>query len=377
MKMRQFGKLGIQGSAFGVGCMRFPMTEKNGETVVDIDEAVRIIRAAIDGGCNYVDTAYVYHREQSESIVGLALKDGYREKTYVATKLPIWMCYTEEDFSKCFEEQCRRLGVDCIDFYLVHALNRKEWDRLKELGIKSFLDRLKAEGKIKYKAFSFHDDYDAFEYILTDYDWDMCQIQLNFIGVEYQAGLRGLRLAGALGIPVVIMEGLLGGALATAPTNVKDLYDAFPVKRSPVEWAFRWLCHHEEVATVLSGVSSMEQTLDNLRIFDTVTPGCMSEDELALMDKVRCAYASRQKVQCTGCAYCMPCPAGVNIPGVFRTWNELFRYEKTLAGNDRYAGMIRKECDANRCVECGACEEACPQHLPIRGLLKTADTEMR
>jgi len=376
MKMREFGKLGILGSAFGVGCMRFPTQTVDGETKVNVDEAVRIIRTAIDHGCNYLDTAYVYHQQTSESIVGMALKDGYREKTMVATKLPTWLCKEKADLPRFFEEQRTRLDVDQIDFYLVHALNRTQWERMKTLGVKEFLDDLKAQGKIRYAGFSFHDDYEAFHDILIDYQWDMCQIQLNILDVEHQAGLKGLRLAGSLGIPVVIMEGLLGGSLVNAPEQVQALYDAFPIKRSSVEWAFRWLCNMEEVACVLSGVSSMEQTMDNLRIFDTVEVGCMSEEELALIDKVRQAYEARRKIGCTGCAYCMPCPGGVDIPGVFKLWNERFKLNRPLAGNQPYADMKAEGKTVDHCLDCGACEEVCPQHLPIREKLRCANEDM-
>ncbi len=374
MKLRTFGKLGIKSSAFGVGCMRFPM-KAGGE--VDVDEAIRMIRHAIDAGCTYLDTAYVYHGGQSESIVGQAIKDGYREKTNIATKLPAWMCQKPEDLPRFFEEQRARLGVDVIDFYLVHSMSRDGWDRIKALGIKEFLTKLKAEGKIRYAGFSFHDSYEAFEYILTDFDWDMCQIQLNIMDINHQAGLRGLRLAGELGIPVVIMEGLLGGSLAVAPPEVSALYQEYPKTYSPVEWAFRWLLDMPQVACVLSGVSNMAQTEDNLRIFDENDIGCMSEEDQALIDRVRGAYASRRKAGCTGCAYCMPCPGGVDIPGIFRTWNDLYRFDKTLAGNGRYARYIREGKDASKCLDCGACEEACPQHLPIRELLRGASEEMK
>ncbi|MBP3940638.1 MAG: 4Fe-4S dicluster domain-containing protein, partial [Christensenellaceae bacterium] len=225
-------------------------------------------------------------------------------------------------------------------------------------------------------GFSFHDDYEAFHDILIDYQWDMCQIQLNILDVEHQAGLKGLRLAGSLGIPVVIMEGLLGGSLVNAPEQVQALYDAFPIKRSSVEWAFRWLCNMEEVACVLSGVSSIEQTMDNLRIFDTVEVGCMSEEELALIDKVRQAYEARRKIGCTGCAYCMPCPGGVDIPGVFKLWNERFKLNRPLAGNQPYADMKTEGKTVDHCLDCGACEEVCPQHLPIREKLRCANEDM-
>ena len=376
MKLRNFGKLGIQGSAFGLGCMRFPTKEVNGEKVVDEENAINIIRTAIDGGVTYLDTAYVYLGQQSEVIVGKALQDGYRERCTIATKLPIWLVEKPEDMQRMFDEELERLQTDHIDFYLVHALGRERWDKAKALGVREFLTRLKAEGKIRFACFSFHDDYDAFAYILNDYDWDMCQLQFNYMDVNNQAGLKGVRLAGSKGIPVVVMEGLLGGRLANAPDNVQALYDAFPTKRSPVEWAFRWLCNQPEVATVLSGVTTVEQTRDNLRIFDTVEPGCMDADELALIDRVRDAYNSRIKVGCTGCAYCMPCPQGVDIPGSFSAWNNASLYGGLGQGNKDYQRLCSEGKAPTQCVECGACMAVCPQHIDIIDMLKNVTADL-
>lgn len=376
MKMRKFGKLNIYGSAFGLGCMRFPTIEQNGKNVVDQELATSIIRTAIDGGVNYVDTAYVYSEGKNESVVGKALQDGYREKVMLATKLPVWDCKTKDDFYRLFNEQLTALSTDYIDFYLVHSLNKNAWAKVVDLGICDFLDDLKKQGKIKYAAFSFHDNYEAFEEILNSYDWDMCQIQFNLMDINNQAGLKGLKLAGSKNIPVVIMEGLLGGKLAKAPENVQKIYDSYPVKRSPAEWAFRWLCNFEEVATVLSGVTDLQQTKDNLRIFDSVEINSMSREELELIDKVREAYLSRTKVNCTGCRYCMPCPSGVDIPRIFEIWNDAFQYDKNLKGNYQYKQLEDKGNDSTKCVECGHCVEVCPQHIDIPEQLKKAAKDM-
>lgn len=376
MKMRKMGKLGIEVSAFGVGCMRFPMKTVDGVEVVDESISTPAIRYAIDHGVNYMDTAYVYSNQKNEEALGHALRDGYREKVYVATKLPTWACNTREDMDKVLQESLTRLGTDYIDFYLIHALGKDSWQKMLDLGVLEFLDTAKADGRIRYAAFSFHDNYETFESILNAYDWDMCQIQFNFMDVDNQATIKGLKLAGEKGIPVVIMEGLLGGKLATAPDNVQALYDSYPVKRSPVEWAFRWLCNFPEVATVLSGVTNAEMTQNNIEIFDRCEVGCMSEEELALIDKVREAYLSRIRVGCTGCRYCMPCPNDVDIPGTFGTWNDLSQYGSKLAGNHRYARMLADGHGADKCIGCGACEQACPQKLSIIELLKQAHAEM-
>ena len=377
MQYREFKKLGVKVSAFGLGCMRFPMIGEESNRHIDQELATSIIRTVIDGGVNYVDTAYVYSDGTNERAVGQALRDGYREKVFLATKLPTLACDTPEDLPRLFEEQCRNLETDHIDFYLVHSLDRTKWDKVRALGVREFLTKLKAEGRIRFACFSFHDNLDAFSYILNDYDWDMCQLQYNFMDIDHQAGRRGVELAGEKGIPVVIMEGLLGGKLANAPENVQALYDAYPVHRSPAEWGFRWLCNHKQVLTVLSGVTDLVQAKDNLRIFDEATVGCMSREDLELMDRVRDAYLSRTRVGCTGCRYCMPCPGGVDIPRVFSLWNSAFQYGRTLCGDMGYARLAKEGNGADKCLSCGKCERVCPQQLPIRQLMKEAQNEAK
>ena len=375
MKYRKFGKLGIEGSAFGLGCMRFN-GPASGDTIIDEQKAIGLIRRAIDGGVNYIDTAYVYLDRTSETVVGKALRDGYREKVNIATKMPSEYVHNRKEMAALLDEELKKLQTDHIDFYLMHGINREKWEYFKSIGAPQFFDDMKREGKIRYKCFSFHGPYEAFEAIINAWDWDMVQIQYNFMDVDNQAGTKGLELAGRLGIPVVIMEGLLGGQLANAPENVQALYDAFPVKRSPVEWAFRWLCNHPEVATVLSGCNEIEQIDDNLRIFDTVAPNIMAGDELKLIEDVRAAYLSRRKIGCTGCRYCMPCPNGVNIPGIFSAWNKQSLYNLDPRHNWDYGQLVQRGETANRCVACGACEAACPQHLPIIDSLKAAQTAL-
>ena len=375
MKYRTMGKLGIEASAFGLGCMRFNGAA-SGDSVIDEEKAISLIRRAIDGGVTYLDTAYVYLSRTSEIVLGKALKDGYREKVTIATKMPSEAVHDRASMEALLSEELGKLQTDHIDFYLMHGINKEKWEYFKSIGAPQFFDDMKKAGKIRYKCFSFHGPYEEFESILNDYDWDMVQIQYNFMDINNQAGTKGLELAGKKGIPVVIMEGLLGGRLSKAPSNVQALYDAFPVKRSPVEWAFRWLCNHPEVSVVLSGCNEESQIDDNLRIFDTVESGIMSEEELKLMDNVREAYISRTKIGCTGCRYCMPCPNGVNIPGIFSAWNNASLYD-TDPKNDWNIRQIReKNNGADHCIGCGACEAACPQHLNIIESLQTAWQEM-
>ena len=375
MKYRNFGKLGIQGSAFGLGCMRFNGAA-SGDSTVDEEKAISLIRRAIDGGVTYIDTAYVYLDKTSEIIVGKALQDGYRDRVTIATKVLADLVHNREEMEAVLDEELKKLQTDHIDFYLMHAINKEKWEYFKSIGAPQFFDDMKKAGKIRYKCFSFHGPYEEFEYIIKDYDWDMCQIQYNFMDIENQAGTRGLELAGSLGIPVVIMEGLLGGRLAKAPENVQALYDAFTVKRSPVEWSFRWLCNHPEIGTVLSGCNEAEQVDDNLRIFDSVEPGIMTEDELKLMADARQAYLSRMKIGCTGCRYCMPCPNGVNIPGIFSAWNDVSLYGVDPAEHFGLKNIRKNGEGADNCVGCGACEAACPQNLSIIDSLQEAWKEL-
>ncbi len=375
MKYRTMGKSGEQASVFGLGCMRFN-GPASGDSTIDEQKAVSLIRRAIDGGVTYLDTAYVYLNQTSETVLGKALKDGYRDRVNIATKMPAQHVHDRAEMQALLDSELKKLQTDHIDYYLMHGINKEGWEYFKSIGAPEFFEEMKREGRIRHKCFSFHGPYQDFEDILNDWDWDMVQIQYNFMDIHNQAGRKGLELAAGRGIPVVIMEGLLGGRLAKAPANVQALYDAFPVRRSPVEWAFRWLCNHPEVSVVLSGCNEAEQIEENLRIFDTVEPGIMNDEELKLIENVRSAYLSRTKIGCTGCRYCMPCPSGVNIPGIFSSWNNVSLYETDPRWDWGLRQVRDKDQGADRCAACGACEAACPQHLDIIGGLQQAWKEL-
>lgn len=374
MEYRKFGKLDFEVSRFGMGCMRLPEVKAaDGKPRIDEEEAIKMIRYAIDNGVNYIDTAYPYHRRESEPLVGKALKDGYREKVKLATKLPVWLTKTYEDFEKFLDDQLARLDVGYIDFYLLHALDKESWTRVKEANALGFLDEAKRKGKIKHAGFSFHDELPIFKEIVDSYNWDMCQIMLNIIDQDYQAGVEGLRYAGSKGIPVVIMEPLKGGRLAqNIPDEIMKVWDSADTRHTPVDWAFRWIYNFPEAAVILSGVSSMEQLKDNLRIFDASKPNSMTQKELGIVKKVKDMYDSMIKVGCTGCNYCSPCPSGVQIPDIFSLYNDVYLFGRANESTGLYKRLEGAGKDASKCVECGQCESACPQHLSIRERLKDA-----
>lgn len=372
MEYRKFSKISKPLSLFGIGCMRLPMIETDNGLTVDEPEAIRMIRYGIDHGVNYIDTAYGYHNGTSEIIVGKALKDGYREKVFLATKLPPMHVKESSDFDRLLNEQLQKLDTDHIDFYLLHSMDKERWVRLESLGVLDFLMKAKQEGRIKYIGFSFHDDYDVFKSIIDAFDWDMCQIQLNIMDMDEQATVQGLKYAGSKNIPVVIMEPLKGGRLAKSVTpDIEAVWDKAETKRTPVEWAFRWLYNFPEIAVILSGVNNMEQLQDNIRIFSDAKTGCMTEKELSLVNEVRNIYLKKIRVQCTACDYCQPCPQNVHIPQIFHRANFAAMYnEEAKCRNEYKRSFIDKNRDASQCIECGKCEEVCPQRIPIIKMLK-------
>ena len=364
MQYRQFGKLDWKVSALGFGAMRLPTLGSSSE--IDEPEAIRMIRAAIDGGVNYIDTAYNYHGDNSERLVGKALKDGYRQKVRLATKLPSWQVTTASDFDRILNEQLQKLQAKAIDFYLLHALNAGSWQTVYELGVLDWAERAQADGRFRYLGFSFHDEYEVFQEVVDAYDkWTFCQIQYNYMNEEHQAGTKGLEYAAAKGLAVVIMEPLLGGKLVNPPQPVQALWDQAPTKRGAAEWALTWLWTKPEVAVVLSGMSTMEQVEDNLCSAERSGVGLLNKEELALVSRVRDQYSTLSAVPCTDCKYCMPCPNGVDIPRNFQLFNTGAMYDKFDEMRRVYEQHFAEEQRASACVQCRICEEKCPQNILI------------
>lgn len=374
MQYRNFGKLDFKISSLGFGCMRLPLQNTDGEpdtTKIDEVQSINMIRHAIDSGVNYIDTAYPYHGGQSEVLVGKALKDGYREKVKLTTKMPIWMIKSIEDCDKYLDEQLQRLQVDYVDFYLLHAMGKERWDIVKKFGILDFLDKAVKEGKIKHVGFSFHEEIDFFKEILDAYDWALCQIQFNYM--EDRRWEEEIKYAANKKIAVVVMEPLLGGKLAAnQPDEIKAEFDKVETNRTAAEWALRWVLNHPEVTLLLSGMSNMPQVEENLKIMDNAVVNNLSAKELKVIDKVRDIYEAKTKVKCTGCNYCVPCPRNVAIPNIFSSYNEAAIYNLGEQSKISYKRVMQSEKDAARCVECGICETKCPQKLPIMQHLKEA-----
>lgn len=364
MQYRDFGKTGEKVSALGYGCMRFPVIDGNDKEINET-ESIKLIRTAIDSGVNYVDTAYFYHAGNSELVVGKALKDGYRERVMLATKLPLGHINCEEDVEKIFCDQLRKLQTDYIDFYLLHAVNADGWkNKVLKFDILPKLEKLKAEGKIRHIGFSFHDDLDVFKMIIDGYDkFEFCQIQLNYLNTDYQAGIEGLEYAASKGLGVIIMEPLLGGKLASPPESFAHL---LPENKNPVETAFDFLWNRPEVSLLLSGMGSMQMVEDNIKYAGRSSIGMMSDEEIAVLAAAKKEYDKLTVIPCTGCQYCMPCPAGVLIPKVFSAFNLI------AEGGRRQIKEVFPDIEdvAGLCKECGSCMKKCPQHIDIIEMLK-------
>lgn len=358
MRYRTMGKTGVEVSTLGFGCMRLPMIE--GTDNIDEQEAIRIIRLGIDNGVNYLDTAFFYHNGESERLVGKAIKDGYREKAYVATKLPLGEIKCEEDVERIFNEQLKKLDVDYVDFYLLHAVNNDSWEnRVIKFDVLPKIEKLIAEGKIKHFGFSFHDDLEVFKKVIDAYDgFEFCQIQFNYIDTDYQAGVEGLEYAASKGLGVIVMEPLLGGKLAVPHEIVAEKLDA---SKTPVEWALDFVWNFSDVSMLLSGMGSEKMVTENIGYADKASAGMLGDAQLNMLREAKAAFDELTAVNCTGCEYCMPCPFEVEIPKVFAAYNNI------TTGGRRAVKEIMPDIEyiAERCQKCGACVKACPQHIDI------------
>ena len=371
MLYRTFGKTGEKLSALGFGAMRLPVLEGDASRI-DEEKAIPMVRHAIDRGVNYLDTAWPYHGGNSEAFCAKVMKDGYREKVKIATKLPSWFIKSPSDMDDYLDKQLKNLEVDQIDFYLLHSLNRANWDLLTASDYKSFLDRAKKSGKIKYAGFSFHDNIDLFKEVVDDYGWDFCQIQLNYLDENYQAGVEGMKYADKRGMGVIIMEPLRGGMLARTeiPAPLQSVWDRWESKRSPAEWALRHLWNYSEIGVILSGMGTMEQLEENLKTASDAAPGSLGPLEKELIGEAKAYFHSRIRVDCTNCRYCMPCPQGVYIPEIFWAYNHEALFDDFDKAKFWNTGFLKEHQRASNCNSCGSCEKKCPQNITIRKHLK-------
>jgi hypothetical protein len=391
MKYRKMGSLEWEVSALGFGAMRLPMNQQMG---VDEQEAIKMIRYAIDNGVNYIDTAYPYHNGESEVVVGKALKDGYREKVHLTTKSPIWMIKKAEDFDTYLNEQIKRLQTK-PDIYLFHGLNRDRLEKIKNLNLIQKIEEARNNGLIKYIGFSFHDSFEVFKEIIDFYNWDCCQIQYNYLDIEYQAGTKGVQYAGSKGIALIIMEPVRGGKLAIPDRvldkkpEIKEVLDKSEKQRSMPDWALQFVWNHPEVSVVLSGMSDMQQVVENVKSAENSGINILTEQELQTISELRKAYSKYIKIPCTSCGYCLPCPNGVFIPNVLRLVNDLYYWGDR--GKPRlaffYNRMAKTEEDlekrrsegeevegaATLCIQCGECLEKCPQQIDIPSCMEKAN----
>ena len=383
MHLRMMGKTGIKVSALGYGCMRFPLLpgKEDDAKNVDIPEAVRLLRHAVDNGVNYIDTAYHYHGSMSETIVGKALQDGYREKVYLATKSPVYALEKEEDFFRILDEQLDRLQTDAIDFYLLHTLNRDLWNnRVLPFGLLDKMQQAKAAGKIRHIGFSFHDDVQMFREIVDATDlWEFCQIQINYLDVATQAGLEGLRYAARKGLGVIAMEPLRGGLLANVPNTAKKVFEDSGEKRSPVDWALSFLWNMPEISLLLSGMSSFDQLNENLALAAKASVGMLSAEQKKVIGRVQEVMTKDSVVPCTGCGYCSECPKQIAIPRIFSAYKKYQTYGDLEGAKNAYAEVLEKFSPVcgSECIGCKTCETICPQQIAISEWMPKIDEKLR
>ncbi len=378
MQYRTIPKTGDKISAIGYGCMRFPTRAGR----IDEKKAEAQIRYAIDQGVNYFDTALPYHNGESEKFLGKIFEGELRSQVKIATKLPPWRVKTRQDMDKLLNEQLESLRTDYIDYYLVHGIQSPEvWERMVDLGVIEFLNKAKEKGQIRNVGFSYHSDHNFFSKVVDDYDWEFCQIQYSYLDENNQAGKKGLEYAASKDVAVFVMEPLRGGSLVgKLPKPVQSTFDKTGQNRSAADWALSWILNHKEVTSVLSGMNVDEHIKENIEVATRVKPGSMTEEEVKVIDTVKSVFEELMKVPCTGCAYCMPCPAGVDIPSCFEHYNNK-SYFGLMSSKPMYMMATAPLMDdssskASQCTGCGKCEPHCPQHIEIRKELKKVAKEM-
>jgi uncharacterized protein len=378
MQYRDFGQLDFKPSALGFGAMRLPvLTDDEGKPDfkrIDYPLATEMLHVAIDGGVNYVDTAWMYHEDTSETWLGEALKGGYRERVKIATKMPVWNVKKPDDFDRILGIQLERLQEDHIDFYLLHGLDGDHWQTVLEQDQLASAERALADGRIGHLGFSFHGAYEDFETILGATDlWEFVQIQYNYMDEDYQAGRRGLELAAGKGLGVIVMEPVRGGALArNLPPQVQAVWDEAPVVRSPAEWALQWVWSHAEVSFLLSGMSTLQHVEEDLLFADRSRPGLLTQEELALVARVRDLYHELSPIPCTSCRYCLPCPQGVAIPEVLELYNDAHMFDNLPRQQMAYRVFFSENERADQCTDCGECVDKCPQGISVPAWLEKA-----
>jgi uncharacterized protein len=373
MQYRKFGKQNKPISALGFGCMRLPIIDGKSSNINQA-EANRMIHFAIDQGVNYFDTAYGYHEHMSEIAVGKALQDGYRQKVNLATKLPVWLVNETADYDKLLNEQLAKLQTDHLDYYLFHALNQTTWKKVIDLNLIARAEAALADGRIRHIGFSFHDNLETFKQIVDGYaGWDFCQIQYNYMDIENQAGTEGLQYAAGKGLGIIIMEPLLGGKLARHIPTLDPLWDSAAVKRTPADWALRWLWNHPEVSLVLSGMSTMQQVEQNIHSANSSAVGYMNSEEEKMIAAARQQIKQLSPIPCTKCEYCLPCPNGVNIPRNFEVYNQGAMFNDPAGARRDYKMWIPDPAKAAQCIQCQECESKCPQQILISQWMPVVD----